>query len=213
MTYIIDYFDLNKRATIIQAKSTDLIEQLMSSKKSELNLEIPNTANKAQHPSGLKKTRVKQEIESEDQDPLYSAMEQYWTDNDRRESSDRRNTDRRSFSIKRKWLSLKLHPKSPMPWWSQITLYSGIVLGAIITSTVIEHLPGTIYTFKISLPFVMLSSFLAIIISPVAFEKLCMNVTGSFFTRFFLFIQNGAFWYILLSAFSFTLIQLANMGA
>ena len=211
MTYIIDYFDLNKRTTTPQKITDESIDdQLVSAVKSELKLKIPQPA------AALPK--VKPEIKQsafagfDDEDHLFNDMSEYWTNHDRRIEEDRRNLIRRRFSFSRNILSGNTKTKEAIAWWQQLTLYSGIVLGAVLSSTVIEHQLGTQYTFNISLLTVFLASTMAIIISPVAFEMLHMNKSGSFFIRLFLFIQNGVFWCVLLSASSLTLVQLFAIG-
>jgi hypothetical protein len=211
MTYIIEYFDLNKRTNNLQKKSKQLLDQLVTSEKSEIKLEIPDVP---QSQESYKST-IHGHYEADgytDEDPLYNDMARYWETHDRRGKPDRRNADRRQHILSSKLLSILIKPRTSIPWWQQLALYSGIIFGAIISSTVIEHQAGTDYIFKISIPTVFLASALAILISPVAFEKLCMNIAGSFFTRFFLFIQNGVFWYVMLSAFSFTLTQLFSLS-
>ena len=211
MTYIIDYFDLNKRTSMLQQTSDESIDdQLVSAVKSELKLDIP------QPPTALpeNQTKVKQSTFAgfDDEDHLFNDMSDYWSNHDRRAEEDRRNAIRRKFSFGQNLLSNKTKPKSSIAWWQQLTLYSGIILGAILSSTVIEHQLGTQYTFNISVLTVFLASTMAIIISPVAFEMLHMNNSGPFFIRLFLFIQNGVFWCVLLSAFSLTLVQLFAIG-
>lgn len=202
MTYLIDYFDLNKRTSGL-GKNSDLdLEKYAHSEKSEIRLEIPEAPEPGEPATEL----------HSDEDPLYSDMARYWESNDRRGHHERRSNERRKNSLSDKFLSMVLSKRTNIPWWQQLALYSGIILGALISSTVVEHQAGTDYIFKISAPTVFLASVLAIIISPVAFEKLCMSIAGSFFTRLFLFIQNGVFWYVMLSAFSFTLTQLFSMG-
>ncbi len=219
MTYLFEYFDLNKRANDVRAKDegVDIIDKLISNNKSEIKLKIPDPLAR-QETDNLSYTQTAPAISpassltanQEEEDPLYNDMATYWEDNDRRNYDDRRNQERRSLSLIEKFQSIT--STFPIPWWQQVTLYSGIIIGAMLSSTVIEHQTGTDYLFEISLPFVLLSSMMAIIISPVAFEKLSMRFTGSFFARFFLFIQNGAFWYVLVSAFYFTLAQLIKIA-
>ena len=218
MSYLFEYFDLNKRANDVRAKDegVDIIDKLVSSNKSEIKLKIPDPVaiQETENPSYRQTSSTTSPAFSlalnQDEDHLYNDMATYWEDNDRRNYDDRRSQERRYLSLIEKFQSIT--STFPIPWWQQATLYSGIIIGATISSTVIEHQAGTDYLFEISLPFVILSSMMAIIISPVAFEKLSMRFTGSFFARFFLFIQNGAFWYVLVSAFYFTLIQLIKIA-
>jgi len=214
MAYLFEYFDLNKRGGEIQPKGVDAIDQLISANKSELKLKIVDPLEK-QNEENLQNQRAISELaeenEDEEEDQLYNDMAKFWDNNDRssNDDTDRRDLEQRPFSLKEKLQLVK--STSPIPWWQQVTLYFGIIIGALFSSTILEYQIGTNNPFEISLPFVVLASTMAIIISPVAFEKLCMNLTGSFYTRLFLFIQNGAFWYILVSAFYFTLAQMINL--
>lgn len=135
------------------------------------------------------------------EDPLVNDMEKYWANYASDQSQD--GGDTRSLELSPNDILRSL--KSPIPWWLQIILYLGTIIGAMLSSSVIESLGGANDLFGVSLPFVILSSALAIIVSPPAFEKLCRTVPESFLSHFFLFILHGVFWYIFITAFSLSL--------
>jgi len=201
--------------TGIQTKSSELIDRIVTTNNSEQKINITAPLENEKHDNT--QSTSSPPSSSYDEDPLYDDMEKYWSDHDNVKGSkikkDNKNKEQQKFSLQDTLLSFMLKSESAIPWWQQILLYSGIILGSILTSTVVEHQVGTPYLFEISLPFVILSSTLATIVSPVAIEQLGLAVFGSFFSRFFLFIQNGIFWYILITAFSFTLGQLISINA
>ncbi len=223
MNHILNYFDLNKRMIGgIAEKSDEIIdpsyiienteekpitESITKSteEKSDLIPESPDSTQSAHTPTPPSST-------SDDEDPLYNDMEKYWAERDLDTAKPEKFSPKKvlqsfisTLSFKRKFLSFKLKSISSIPWWQQIALYSSIIIGATLSSFVIEYQADTRFLFEFSLSFVLLSSTVAIIICPVALEKLCMDISGSFFTRLFLFIQYGGFWYILTTLFYFAI--------
>jgi len=174
MINALEYFDLNKRITVIQDKNADAIEQIESTNNSE---------------------------QVNDKDPLIDDMDEFWSSYGSDHES--KLNGEQKFSSKDLLSSFKRKSDLPFPWRQQIFLYSGTIIGTIFSSIVVDLQVGAGELTNISLPFLILSLFLAIIIAPVSFEKLRMVAPKSILPHFILFFQNGVFWYFLVAAFSF----------
>jgi hypothetical protein len=78
-----------------------------------------------------------------------------------------------------------------MSLFEQVAMYLGLVLGVVFSA----ELRGT---RSPTTP--VLAALTALVIAPVAFEKLKVAPESPFIVRFGLFVQNGVFWDILFEA-------------
>jgi len=217
MGYVLNYFDLNKRVAAVSAKNEALLNQAIANSQSKMQADSSRLLKTAERDNTS--SEPPEDLNSYNEDPLLDDMNSHWYDYSDAAARDVKNKNK--FSLKNTFLSIKegmssststlkdsflsLHTskKHSFHWLQQILLYSGNVIGAMLGSSVIEHQAGTDFQFEISLSYVFLSSAIAFLISPIVFEKLCLTKTESFLADFFLFIQNGVFWFIFVTALFF----------
>jgi len=91
-------------------------------------------------------------------------------------------------------------PPPHMSLWEQLLLYFGTVIGVIFSSAVMQFEPGESISINISWASVLISSVVALVIMPIAFEKLRVGSDSPFIFRIGLFVQHGVFWQVLFGA-------------
>ncbi len=87
-----------------------------------------------------------------------------------------------------------------MPWWEQIIMYVGIVIGVLFSSVLLNFQVGETVDLYFSIPTLIVSSIIGVLICPIAFEKLAVDPLAPFITRFGLSVQHGVFWYVIFSS-------------
>ena len=88
----------------------------------------------------------------------------------------------------------------------QLFLYFGTALGVLFSSWVAQFDAGSVVNFHISVPTVILSAIVAIIIVPFIFNKLSIRPNTPLLFRFAFFVQNGVSWHIILGAIGKTIV-------
>jgi hypothetical protein len=79
----------------------------------------------------------------------------------------------------------------PMPWWEQLFMYLGIVIGIIASA----YLRGTITGTRSFPNTILLSFFVGIIVMPFIYDRIkAASTNAPGLVRFGLFVQNGFFW-------------------
>ena len=93
-------------------------------------------------------------------------------------------------------------PLSPprMPLWEQLSMYLGTVIGVLFSSAIMQYKTGELGALMITMPTVVISAVIALVIIPVVFEKLNIKPDAPLLVRLGLFVQHGVFWQVLLSA-------------
>lgn len=115
--------------------------------------------------------------------------------------STRRKAARRRPAAKKRAAAAPTPPPPPhMPLWEQLVLYIGTVVGVIFSSAVMQFEPGESIPITISWASVLISSVVALVIMPIAFEKLRVRSDSPFIFRIGLFVQHGVFWQALVGA-------------
>ncbi len=89
------------------------------------------------------------------------------------------------------WLAFTHQEAGSISMAEQLLMYCG-VLGGVYFSGVIRG-----QDFR---PTLLLAAVVALMIIPIAFEKLSINPRAPLIVRFGLFVQNGVFWDVLLQA-------------
>jgi hypothetical protein len=84
----------------------------------------------------------------------------------------------------------------PMPWWEQLFLYLGVVIGVIASAFLRGQNLGQRWLTTIGI-----SLFIALISMPFIYEQIKANNSPGLM-RFGLFVQNGFFWETLGHGFS-----------
>lgn len=81
----------------------------------------------------------------------------------------------------------------------QVILYMGLVIGVFFSSVVTQFREGNV--IGLGSPFsLIISSVVALMIAPIAFEKFGVNADSPFIARFGLYVQQGVFWNVLLGS-------------
>lgn len=82
----------------------------------------------------------------------------------------------------------------------QITMYVGIFAGVLLSSLVNQFQKGEIPNLTLPTAVVLVvSAVIALILSPVVYEKLQLKPNLPFIVQLGLFVQNGVFWQVLLA--------------
>ena len=96
-----------------------------------------------------------------------------------------------------------------MSFYEQLLMYLGLIIGVIASSilTGIDVIEGegsqvTMDLSRLSLPSILASSVIALIIIPLVYDRLKIDPDSPFIVRFGLFAQNGFFWQALLESMS-----------
>ncbi len=87
-----------------------------------------------------------------------------------------------------------------MPWWEQILLYMGMLIGVILSSVVTEYMSGNAVELKTSISVLIISAVIALVVIPKAFEYLKFTPDMPLIGRLGLFVQYGVFWNVLLGS-------------
>lgn len=86
-----------------------------------------------------------------------------------------------------------------IPLWKQLLLYLGTIIGVLFSSSIMQFQTNQDIQLHITLPAVILSAIIAIVILPGIYEK-AINPTSPFIVQLGLFVQQGVFWSVLLTA-------------
>lgn len=82
----------------------------------------------------------------------------------------------------------------------QITMYAGTAVGVLFSSAVSQFKNGTFGGFSFTLPTLILSAVIALLIMPIVYEKINIKPSVPFIVRLGLFVQHGVFWHVLFDA-------------
>ncbi len=93
-------------------------------------------------------------------------------------------------------------PLSPS---KQVVLYFSVIVGVFLSDTVLHQQSGIAFCInslfgEISFGKFVISAIIAITIMPNIYEKLRVDPNSPFICQIGLFVQNGVFWSVLLSA-------------
>jgi len=86
----------------------------------------------------------------------------------------------------------------------QIFLYTGLVLGVLLSRAVTDFDPTKPAVLNFTLGTIVVALIVALVIVPYAYAQLRMNAVAPFIVRLALFVQHGVFWE--------TLVRGANKG-
>ena len=89
---------------------------------------------------------------------------------------------------------------SPM---KQITMYLGLFIGVLFSSAVMALQNNS--PVAISYPLVtrlVLSAVVALVLTPIVYQKLNLDPDSPFIVQFGLFVQNGVFWQVVINSIS-----------
>ncbi|EFH88936.1 hypothetical protein [Ktedonobacter racemifer] len=86
-----------------------------------------------------------------------------------------------------------------IPLWKQLLLYLGTIIGVLFSSSIMQFQTNQDIQLHITLPAIVLSAIIAIVILPGIYEKV-INPISPFIVQFGLFVQQGVFWSVLLTA-------------
>jgi hypothetical protein len=84
----------------------------------------------------------------------------------------------------------------------QILMYLGIFIGVLFSSWVDQFKHGGDVNIKFTVGRIIISSIIALVIVPIAYEKLNVSPRAPFIVQFGIFVQNGIFWQVLIKAVS-----------
>lgn len=98
-------------------------------------------------------------------------------------------------------------PPPHVPFWEQLLMYFGIVVGVLFSSAVSQFKAGESVGLKFTVATVVLSLVVAFVIVPAAFEKLNARLDAPLLVRVGLFVQHGVFWNVLFAAVGKAIVQ------
>jgi hypothetical protein len=81
----------------------------------------------------------------------------------------------------------------------QLLMYLGTFLGVLV-STAVTHFRSGNVNVTITFGEVLVSGVIALVIIPLVYEKLMLNLKAPFIVQFGLFVQNGVFWHVLIDS-------------
>jgi len=93
---------------------------------------------------------------------------------------------------------------SQMSLGYQIFMYIGIFLGVLFSNFVSQLDKGNNIDVSFTLGKIIFSSFIALIITPITYEKLKISPSSPFIVQFGFFVQHGLFWQVIINAISKT---------
>jgi hypothetical protein len=99
--------------------------------------------------------------------------------------------DRRAPLLTSCWKALTQAEPEQLSILEQVMMYCGVLLGVYFSGMIRGQ------DFR---PTLLLAAILALLIVPIAFEKLRINPGSPLLVRFGLFVQNGVFWDVMLQA-------------
>ena len=80
-----------------------------------------------------------------------------------------------------------------MPWWEQIVMYIGVLLGVILNSFITDYMAGENIELKMSISVIIISAVIALVVVPKAFEYSKFTTDMPFIGRLGIFVQFGVF--------------------
>jgi membrane protein YdbS with pleckstrin-like domain len=86
-----------------------------------------------------------------------------------------------------------------LPIWQQIVFYLGTVIGVVVSSAVTQFQAGEPPTLSITFTTVVIAAIVALVIIPNFYTKV-IKEDSPFIVQLGLFVQNGVFWSVMLSA-------------
>jgi hypothetical protein len=92
-----------------------------------------------------------------------------------------------------------LEPLSQVAVWKQIVLYIGTVVGVLFSTAIIQYKTGQVEALHISITSILLSLTIALILMPNIYEK-ALKPDTPFIVELGIFVQQGVFWSIVLTA-------------
>jgi hypothetical protein len=92
-----------------------------------------------------------------------------------------------------------------MPAWKQFALYLGTGIGVLFSSSIIQFQAGRVGALNITIATVLLAALIALVIMPNIYEK-AVKHEAPFIVQLGLFVQQGVFWSVLLSAIGKVLV-------
>jgi hypothetical protein len=90
-------------------------------------------------------------------------------------------------------------PGDHIPIWQEIVYYLGTVVGVLVSSAITQFKAGTIPTLTINLTTVVVAIVIALVIIPNFYAKV-VKEDAPFIVQLGLFVQNGVFWSVALTA-------------
>jgi hypothetical protein len=93
-------------------------------------------------------------------------------------------------------------PGSPMSFWEQLTMYVGVLLGVIGSAWVDQYNANSTVSIKMSWATGITAAIIALVIIPAIYDKLQARTDAPWIVKFGVFVQNGVFWHVLLTAIS-----------
>jgi hypothetical protein len=99
--------------------------------------------------------------------------------------------DRRIFFVRRSSSAIEGAQPPQMPWWEQLIMYAGLVLGVVASSAVLN---GGTSKFAVNWHQVLWACLIGLILMPTVFRKLTVTPDSPFIVRLGFFVQNGVFW-------------------
>jgi len=91
---------------------------------------------------------------------------------------------------------------SAMPTLSlphQLLMYVGTFLGIVFSTAICQFRSGSI-NLELPIGEIILSAVIAVVIIPLAYEKLMLNPRAPLIVQFGIFVQNGVFWHVLIDS-------------
>lgn len=82
----------------------------------------------------------------------------------------------------------------------QILMYVGILIGVLFSTAVSQFERGGDFSIIINGGTVLISAIIALILTPIVYEKLSLVPASPFIVRFGLFVQNGVFWHVIINS-------------
>lgn len=99
-----------------------------------------------------------------------------------------------------KHVSKNIEKQEDLNTGQQILMYFGVFIGVFFSSVVNEFKKGEVINLRVDAPTLIVSAIVALVIIPVAYEKLKLNAKVPFIVRFGLFVQNGVFWQVIFNS-------------
>lgn len=82
----------------------------------------------------------------------------------------------------------------------QILMYLGILIGVLFSTAVSQFERGGDFSIIINGGTVLISAIIALILTPIVYEKLSVFPASPFIVQFGLFVQNGVFWHVIINS-------------
>ena len=82
----------------------------------------------------------------------------------------------------------------------QVLMYAGVLLGVLFSSAIDQYKTSGTVTLQISPATALVSAVIAMMLMPIAYDKLSVRRNAPFLVQLGLFVQNGVFWHVLISS-------------